>query len=155
MTLDTARTTGWCVGAPGERPHYGSVTFRGPSHGAVYGAFVDWCDDAIRLHQPAQIIVEAPLHRGGHLGQDAALLSLGFLAHLELLCHDHAVTLLTEHVQRTRKAVIGRGNFAKGTAKAEVLAWCKAQGYDPPDDNAADALVLWRYVEQLRLGRAA
>lgn len=155
MALDCARTTGWCVGVPGERPHYGSVTFRGVSHGAVYAGFVDWVEDAMRLHRPAQIVVEAPLHRGGHMGQDAALLALGFLAHLELVCHDHAVQLLTEHVSRTRKAVMGRGNFPKGEAKDAVMTWCRERGYAPPTHDAADAICLWLYVEQLRLGRAA
>jgi hypothetical protein len=155
LALDTARTTGWCVGVPGDRPHYGSVTFNGPSHGAVYAAFADWVEDAIRLHRPREIVVESPLHRGGHLGQDAALLAFGFLAHLELLAHDHAVRLLAEHVQTSRKQIIGRGNFAKGTAKDEVMAWCKGQGFNPPTHDAADAIVLWHYAAKLRQGRAA
>jgi Holliday junction resolvasome RuvABC endonuclease subunit len=155
LALDTARTTGWCCGVPGERPHYGAVTFNGPSHGAVYGAFCDWVEDAIRLHKPREIVVESPLHRGGHLGQDAALLAFGFLAHLELLCHDHAVRLMAEHVQTSRKNVIGRGNFAKGTAKQAVMDWCRAQGFNPPTHDAADAIVLWLYASQLRLGKAA
>lgn len=155
LAIDAARTTGWCAGVPGQRPHYGAVTLRGITHGATYAAFVDWLEDAIRLHDPAEIVVEAPLHSGGHLGQDAATLALGFLAHLELVCHDRSIRLLTEHVQTTRKQVIGRGHFPKGTAKAEVIAWCRAQGFDPPDDNSADALVLWKHVEQIKLRRAA
>lgn len=154
LSLDCARTTGWCVGPIGERPNYGSVTLKGASHGAVYAAYVDWLEDSIRLFKPAHIVVEAPLHRGGHLGQDAALLALGFLAHLELLCHDHAIPLLTEHVARSRKAVLGRGSFPAGEAKANVMAWCKEQGYAPRDDNAADALVLWLYVQQIWTRRA-
>lgn len=150
LALDCARTTGWCVGTLGERPNYGSVTLRGASHGSVYAAYVDWLEDSIRLFKPGTIVVEAPLHRGGHLGQDAALLALGFLAHLELLCHDHHIPLLTEHVSRTRKAVMGRGHFPAGQAKSEVIAWCRSQGFEPRDDNAADALVLWKYVEHLR-----
>lgn len=154
LTLDCARTTGWCVGALGERPNYGSVAFKGASHGAVYAAYVSWLEDSIRLFRPTSIVVEAPLHRGGHLGQDAALLALGFLAHLELVCHDHSVPLLTEHVARSRKAVIGRGNFPAGEAKSNVMAWCQQQGFAPRDDNAADAIVLWKHVEQLRTRKA-
>lgn len=155
LTLDLAKKLGWCAGVPGDRPHYGTVELRGHTHGAVYGALVDWLEDAIRLHRPAEIVAEAPLVRGDHAGMDAGRLALGMIAHLELVCHDHSIRLLEEHVSRTRKAVMGRGNFAKGTAKQEVLAWCRAQGYAPPDDNSADALVLWRHVEMLRLGRSA
>lgn len=155
LTLDLARKLGWCAGAPGARPHFGTVELRGHSHGAVYAALVDWLEDAIRLHAPAEIVAEAPLVRGDHAGMDAGRLALGMIAHLELVAHDHGIRLLEEHVSRTRKAVIGRGNFAKGTAKTEVMAWCRAQGFDPPDDNAADAICLWKHVEQIRAGRAA
>lgn len=155
LTLDLAKRLGWAVGSPGARPHFGTVELRGQSHGAIYAALVDWLEDAIRLHAPAEIVAEAPLVRGEHQGIDAGRLALGMIAHLELVAHDHGIRLLEEHVARTRKAVMGRGNFAKGTAKSEVMAWCRANGFDPPDDNAADALVLWRYVEQLRVGRAA
>jgi len=155
LCLDLARRLGWCAGVPGARPHYGVVELRGHTHGAVYAALVDWIEDAIRLHQPAEIVAEAPLVRGQHQGMDAGRLALGMIAHLELVAHDHGIRLLEEHVSRTRKAVMGRGNFAKGTAKDEVLAWCRAQGYEPPDHNAADAVVLWRHVEMLRQGRAA
>lgn len=155
LTLDLAKRVGWCAGAPGGRPAYGTVVLGGPSHGAVYAALVDWLEDAIRLHRPVEIVAESPLVRGQHQGIDAGRLALGMFAHVELLAHDHSIRLLEEHVSRTRKAVIGRGNFAKGTAKQEVIGWCRAQGYTPPDDNAADALVLWRYVEALRMRRAA
>lgn len=155
LCLDLARKLGWCVGIPGARPHYGTVELRGATHGAVYASLVDWLEDAIRLHRPAEIIAEAPLVRGDHAGMDAGRLALGMIAHLELVAHDHSIRLLEEHVSRTRKHVIGRGNFARGTAKSEVMAWCRANGFDPGDDNAADAIVLWKHVEQLRTRSAA
>lgn len=155
LALDLARRTGWAVGVPGQRPRCGVVELRGTTNGAVYASLVDWLEDAMRLHKPGEIVVEAPLHHGQHAGQQAALLALGMLAHVELMAHDHAVRCFTEHVQTTRKQVIGRGHFPKGTAKDAVKDWCIAQGFDAPDDNSRDALVLWLHVQQLRLGKAA
>jgi len=155
LCLDLARKTGWAVGVPGQRPHCGVVELRGASNGALYASLVDWLEDAIRLHLPADIVVEAPLHRGGHAGQQAALLALGMLAHVELVAHDHAIRCLSEHVQTTRKQVMGRGHFPKGTAKDAVAEWCRSKGYDAPDDNSRDALLLFLHVEKLRLARAA
>lgn len=155
LTLDLARKLGWAAGIPGERPHYGTVELRGQSHGAVYAALVDWLEDAIRLHKPSLIVAEAPLQGGSHSGQQAAMLAFGMSAHTELVAHDHAIRFLTEHVQTTRKAVIGRGHFPKGTAKEHVEKWCIANGWDAPDDNARDALVLFLHVSQTQFGRAA
>lgn len=155
LCLDLARQLGWAAGVPGERPRYGTVELRGTSHGAVYASLVDWLEAAIALHKPAEIIAEAPLQSGGHSGQQAAMLAFGMLAHVELICFDHGIRLLTEHVQTTRKQVMGRGHFPKGTAKDAVKEWCIAKGYAAPDDNARDALVLFLHVEKLRMGRAA
>ena len=45
-----------------------------------------------------------------------------------------------------RKTIMGTGRFKAGTAKDEVLAWCRNQGWPVPDHNAADACLVWRYA---------
>jgi Holliday junction resolvasome RuvABC endonuclease subunit len=149
LTLDLARRTGWCCGPLGARPAFGAVQLEGRTHGAVFAAASNWLADARRIHQPQHIVFEAPLVRGEHAGVSAGRLALGLVAMVELFAHDEGLTVLEEHVGRTRKAVMGRGGFAKGTAKAEVAKWLAGQGYHPQDDNAADALLLWLHAEQV------
>ena len=153
LCLDLARRTGWCVGVPGGRPRYGTVEFRGKSHGVVYAALHAWLEEAIRRHAPAEIVAEAPLDPGRHLSDDAARLAFGMAAHVQLIALDHGVPLREEEVCATRERVLGRRAFPKGTAKSAVLAWCRAQGFAPHDDNAADAIVLFKHMEKVLLGR--
>jgi crossover junction endodeoxyribonuclease RuvC len=153
LTLDLASRLGWAAGVPGDRPSYGVVQLRGAAHGEIYAALGNWLDDARKVHQPRAIIFEAPLVSGQHAGMNAARMAFGMVAIVEQFCWDHSIQVMEEHVGRTRKAMIGRGNFPKGTAKTEVLRWLNAQGFSVTDDNAGDALLLWKHVETIRLGR--
>ena len=150
LTLDLARSMGWCAGVPGHRPRFGVVHHRGQCHGEAYASLANWLEDAARVHAPGEVCFEAPLARGQHSGIAAGRLLLGMVAVVQMFCWDHSIRCTEAPVASTRKAVLGRGTFPKGTAKAEVARWCRDNGFDPPDDNAADALVLWKHVEQLR-----
>lgn len=155
LALDLATRTGWCAGRPGERPRFGVWQLRGMTPGERYAALDDILRDSIKIHQPTEIVFEAPLVRGDHAGINAGRLALGFVAIVELVAYDHSLRVSEVYASQTRKAVLGRGNFEKGKAKEAVAAWCNANGFDPPDDNAADAVVLWKHVEQLRMPRMA
>lgn len=155
LALDLARRLGWAAGVPGDRPRSGVVQLRGQSHGEVYAALGNWLDDARLVHQPASLVYEAPLIGGQHSGINAARLALGMVAIVEQFCWDNSIDCLEEHVSRTRKEVLGRGSFPKGTAKAEVMAWVRAQGFDVADDNQADSIVLWLHAESIALKRPA
>lgn len=134
---------GWACGAPGGRPAYGSVLLSGRERPARYAGFLDWLDDAARVHKPARIVAEAPLASGDFAGRDAALLALGFGAHLEMWAWDRSIPLEMMHAGTVRKQVLGRGTFPKGEAKGAVIEWARREGFEPGDDNAADALLLW------------
>jgi hypothetical protein len=155
LTLDMAKRLGWAAGVPGDRPRSGVVQLRGQSHGEVYAALGNWLDDARQVHQPSTLIFEAPLIGGQHAGINAARLALGMVAIVEQFCWDNGIDCLEEHVGRTRKEVIGRGSFPKGTAKAEVMAWLRGRGFEVTDDNQADALLLWLHAESVALKRPA
>ena len=149
LCLDLARKLGWCAGVPGAHPEYGTVELQGRSHGVVYADLIRWLHALIRQHHPAEIAIEAPL--GSSQGLSATRLAYGLAAHLHLLAHQHGITVREEPVWRTRREVIGRSDFPAGTAKSEAIAWCRANGFAPEDDNAADAIVLFKHRERLRL----
>jgi hypothetical protein len=154
LALDLASTVGWCVGAPDAPPRYGSVKLAGQARAARYAALLDWLDDAQGTFGFADLVCEAPLVSGDFAGRDAALLALGFAAHVELWAWDNGVRQRDSVVVGTaRKGVLGRGSFARGTAKAVVLDWARREGFSPPDDNAADALLLWHYATGYRKQR--
>lgn len=155
LTLDLGRRLGWGAGVPGDRPRCGAVQLRGEVHGEVYAALGNWLEDALAVHQPGTLVFEAPLVSGDHRGMSAARLAFGMVAIVEQFCWDHSLRCYEEHVGRTRKALLGRGNFPKGTAKIEVQRWLADRGHQVADNNAADALLLWLHAESVALKRPA
>ncbi|MBX9697901.1 MAG: hypothetical protein K2X74_00635 [Acetobacteraceae bacterium] len=154
LALDLATTFGWCVGAHDAPPRYGSVRLVGRERAPRYAALLEWLDDARRVHGFAELVAEAPMVSGDFAGRDAALLALGLAAHVELWCWDAGIRQRPSVVVGTaRKAVLGRGSFARGTAKAVVMDWARREGMEPGDDNAADACLLWHYATGYRRQR--
>lgn len=146
LTLDMARRAGWCVGAPGAKPRYGSVALGGASRGAVYASLHEFLDDARKVHGFTRIVAEAPLGPQAQRSEDAALLLFGFRAHLDLWAYDNAMPTEFVPFHEPRGTVLGRSNFPRGQAKIAVMTWCEAHGFSPADDNAADAIVLWHHA---------
>lgn len=153
LALDLARRSGWAVAEPGSRPAFGTVDLRGGVEGEVYAALSNWLADARAVHGFQTIVIEAPLDGRQQKSAAAARLLLGLCAVVHLYAWDHDLAIFEEHVQTTRKAVLGRGTFAAGTAKDEVLRALQARGYRVTDHNAADALVLWLHAEAVALKR--
>lgn len=151
LALDIATVTGWCLGT--DAPVYGSVRLGGQDRPAKYAAMLQWLDDQRALHPAiAEIAVEAPINALNMSGHDAAVMTLGLHAHLELWCWDHGIRLTPVASSTARKAVLGKGSFAKGQAKPAVMEWASSNGLAPRDDNAADAAVLWAYRSGWRGG---
>ena len=145
LALDLATTSGWAVGAAGQLPRIGSWRLSDAIRPARYGALLDSLDDLRQVAGFDAVVCEAPLVSGDFRGADAARLALGLAAHVEFWCWDHGIAWREEHVGTARKAVLGRGTFGKGLAKAAVLDWCRREGLEPRDDNAADAALLWAH----------
>lgn len=144
LALDIATVFGWCLGT--DAPAYGSVRLGGQDRPAKYAAMLQWLDDQHALHPAiAEIAVEAPINALQMSGHDAAVMTLGLHAHLELWCWDHGIRLTPVAASSARKVVIGKGSFPRGMAKPAVMGWCRENGLAPRDDNAADAIVLWAY----------
>jgi hypothetical protein len=153
LALDLATVTGWCVGAAAARPAHGSVALRGQDRCARYAALMDWLWDALALHGFTRVVLEAPMVTGDFRGRDAALLAIGLSEHVAFWCWDRSIRCELVAVGTARKAVLGRGSFAKGTAKGVVLDWCRREGFTPSDDNAADAILLWHHATGYRAQR--
>jgi len=156
LALDIARQLGWAVATADAcrrwprtqleaRGHdwtgvrSGSVTLAQPaaSHGRLYAAFADWLADAITVHAPNVVVIEAPLPRING-GAEAARRSLGLSAVADLVCYRREVECFEAANNSVKKTFAGAGRAEKG----DMLRACQARGWDPKDDNEADALAL-------------
>lgn len=80
-----------------------------------------------------------------HIGVDAAHCYGGFKAILTTFCEDHEIPYQGVPVGTIKKHITGKGN----ADKLSVIKAVQALGYNPKDDNEADAIALLEYAMQL------
>lgn len=73
-----------------------------------------------------------------HAGTTAAHIYGGFMAVLKLWCVENTVAYQSVPVGEIKKAWTGKGNASKD----EMIAEARRRGYDPCDDNEADAIAI-------------
>ena len=73
-----------------------------------------------------------------HMGVDAAHAYGGFMAHLTAWCEEQAVPYQGVPVGTIKKYATGKGN----ASKEKMIEVARRAGYEPEDDNEADALML-------------
>ena len=86
-----------------------------------------------------------------HAGTLAAQVYGGFLAHLTAWCERRQTPYLGVPVGTIKRHATGKGN----AGKPEVIAAMRARGFDPRDDNEADALALLDYAIANGIGGGA
>ena len=149
LALDLSTRCGWALGLPGERPLAGVWLLPSMSTpGATAAAIIDRLTDMVVGTKPWLIVMEAPLPPQAQTHMLTARLQFGLALAVELVGHWNDIKVLEEKADVVRKAVLGRSRFGKGLTKPAVIAWCREQGWEPPDDNAADALILWFHACQ-------
>ena len=84
-----------------------------------------------------------------HMGVDAAHVYGGMLATLTSECERRNIPYEGIGVQEIKKFVTGRGNASKD----EVIEAVKTLGFNPEDDNSADAIALLYYKINQMEGR--
>lgn len=147
LALDLATSTGWCHGEPGTKPQLGSVRFAPDGTIAARGcALLDWMSDHSAFFDPWLIVYEAPLKHDRQSSQQSARTAFGLSMAVEMFCHRQGLRCMEGNVQMARNAVLGRGHHGKQSA------WeaCRHFGLNPPDLDASDAWVIWRYAALTR-----
>lgn len=140
LALDLGSTTGWCV-------RIGSNTLSGiwKNKGGRYEGggmrFLRFRKhlDEVNAATPLTVVYFEEVRR--HIGTDAAHIYGGLLATLTAWCEEHGVPYEGVPVGTIKKHVTGKGN----ADKAAMIAAVRKLGYEPIDDNEADAvaLMLW------------
>ena len=153
LALDLATRTGWARGAPGQRPVSGSVQFGKPeaSNNAVFAHALTWTSTLLESKpRPTVIIIEGLLpyyaKQGATSRKTHERLS-GLHAIVRAVAYLRGIYEVSDAgAQQVRRHFIGEGSLARDAAKLAVIHRCNKLGWNPVDDNAADALALWDFA---------
>jgi len=149
LALDLGTVTGWAVRASDGAVVSGTVSFR-PSRydggGMRYLRFRGWLDELRRTTPGLTAVYFEEVRR--HAGTDAAHIFGGFLAHLTTWCEESVLPYQGVPVGTIKRHVAGKDNAPKDV----VIAAVRKRGFQPADDNEADALALLLWAIDTRGG---
>lgn len=141
LALDLGTRTGWALRSDDGVILIGTELFlprRFEGGGMRYLRFKRWLDlfsadlvDAVYFEEVRR-----------HAGVDAAHAYGGFLATLTAWCEAHKIPYQGIPVGTIKKHATGNGN----ASKAAMIDAARSRGFDPCDDNQADALALLHLV---------
>ena len=143
LTLDLGTKTGWALKDQNNQISSGTQIFapqRFEGGGMRYLRFKFWLDEMNKLSDGINQIYFEEVRR--HVGVDAAHAYGGFLAHLSAWCEDKQIPYLGIPVGTIKKHITGKGN----ANKQEIINAVKELGFNPADDNEADALALLNLI---------
>ena len=149
LALDLGTTTGWALRAHDGLITSGTVSFR-PSRydggGMRYVRFRAWLDQLAADAGPIGAIHFEEVRR--HVGTDAAHVFGGLLATLTAWAETAGVPYQGVPVGTIKRFATGKGN----ADKAAMIAAVRARGFDPVDDNEADAIAILLWAMATRGG---
>lgn len=148
LAIDAATRFGYAFSMPGDPPcsmEHGSVQLPSKEgEGAVFAAYDAWLKGALARWQPRLVIYEAPFldqHKTS-IQTATRLIGLGVLT--VKCCHEAQVY----RVEKVENGTIKRFITGHGHAeKIQVIEAVKKYGFNPEDDNAADAIAIFLYAE--------
>ena len=133
LALDIATKTGWCTSTA-----YGTLDCKvknGESQGMRVVRFKSKVRELIELEKIDMIAYE---RIGGRFKNDIIVVAK-MVGVLEDLCIEYGVELTAYSAKEIKMFAIGKGV----ATKPQMIAAAEALGYQPEDDNAADAIHLY------------
>jgi Holliday junction resolvasome RuvABC endonuclease subunit len=147
MAVDLGTITGWATQV-GDRIQSGTVSFR-PSRydggGMRYLRFRAWLDDFAAHTPDLSAIYFEEVRR--HVGTDSAHIYGGLFGTLTSWCEQRG-TYQGVPVGTIKRFIAGKGN----ADKQAVIEAIRARGYQPADDNEADAIAILLWAIETRGG---
>lgn len=146
LSLDLGTATGWALSNHNGRIISGTAHFRPrrfEGGGMRYLRFERWLNETLEITGQIHAVYFEEVRR--HLGVDAAHAYGGFLASLTAWCEEQSIPYEGIPVGTIKKFITGKGN----ASKAMVINAIKALGYNPEDDNEADALALLHHAIEI------
>ena len=143
LALDLGQHTGWALAYPRSPITSGTATFKAgrfEGGGMPLLRFAAWLGELHLKAGPLTAVVFEEVR--AHRGTAAAHTYGAFLGQLTAWCEHHHVPYQGVPVGTIKKHAAGRGNAGKD----EVIAAMRAKGFNPADDNEADALALLQWA---------
>lgn len=148
LFLDLATKTGWCDGIPDARPESGTMKLgrTNASDAEVFGNLMAWLGARLSDRRYARVVYEAPVGPGmkGKTQYKTARRLGGLCSIVEGVCHLTGHPVYQASASSIRKAVLGNGR--PENPKEAVIAHVRHLGFEPQDDNEADAIAGWHYA---------
>jgi hypothetical protein len=152
LALDLGQRTGWAVrnrdGAIASGVHeFRPGRFEGG--GMIWLRFRAWLQEIDAMAGKVGVVVFEEVRR--HAGTAASHAYGGYLAHLTAWAEANRIPYQGVPVGTIKRHIAGKGN----ADKAAVIAAVQALGFNPIDDNEADALALlsWAIAQGIGGGR--
>lgn len=133
LALDLGTTTGWALYAQGKIVS-GSYELRQSQYEGGGMRFLRFRKEFLNPLRAAREVVFEQVHR--HEGTRAAHIYGGLWATLAAWCEENTIPYTGIEVAHWKKTVTGKGNAGKPV----IVAAIKKRGYEPKDENEADAL---------------
>ena len=143
IALDLGTQTGWALRSSKGHVMSGTQSFkpqRFEGGGMRFLRFQRWLNELFVLSECIHEVYFEEVRR--HAGVDAAHVYGGFLAHLTTWCEEAKIPYAGVPVGTIKKSLTGKGN----SSKEDMINGVKKLGYNPHDDNEADALALLHCV---------
>lgn len=140
LCLDLGTKTGWAANSRTNGIISGTKDFstkRNEGGGMRFLKFRRWLDS---LGDGITEIHFEEVRR--HAGTQAAHVYGGLVGTLTAWCEEHSIPYSSVPVGTIKKSATGKGN----ASKEEMIEAAKRKGFNPIDDNQADALALLFYV---------
>lgn len=149
--MDVATQTGVCSGCPGETPVFETVNFgdSGDSHLEVGARCLKWIAHRLIDDRPDQLWIEEPLsfeasegrsNRTSLVRVNGLYMVIGSAARLK------GVPVHPVLVSSARKPFLGHGRLKRTEAKRRARAMCRLLGWNPANDDEADAGCIWWFA---------
>jgi hypothetical protein len=149
LALDLGTSTGWALRTPDDYTSSGTVLLkhsRFDGGGMRFLRFRRWLEDVDQDDGPIEAVFFEEVRR--HIGTDAAHIYGGLLAVLTAWCEEHLVAYQGVPVGTIKRFATGKGN----ADKAAVIEAMRARGFNPGNDNEADALAILLWAIETRGG---
>jgi Holliday junction resolvasome RuvABC endonuclease subunit len=139
LALDLGTNCGFALLHPTSLVMSGTWSLKSKRMESIGMRYVRFRENVGRLHNcsgPLRRVYFEEVRR--HMGVDAAHMYGGYLAVLQAWCTEHEVEYQGVPVGEIKKFWTGKGNAKKDAMIAEA----RRRGYDPVDDNEADAIAI-------------
>jgi len=140
LALDPATLCGWATFDGTKKILYGSVNFHNKQWDGAGMRFLEMQRFIMTTHHEheLELVVYEAVENHGEGGVYAAHVYGGFSTHIQSFCERIKIPYKGFGVSEIKKFWTGKGNASKTMMMSEA----RHRGFNPADDNAADALAI-------------